>query len=344
MTDGRKRITRLLASLGLIAVSGSLLTASPSSAEPNIEDVQQRVESLYHQAEIASERYNEVRHDMEQGKARLKSLRADLDRKEQQVEEIRQQVVSSILAQSQGQAFSSATQVAVSEDPDAFLERLVVVSQYNEQQNQVKSQFASQIKQLELRQQAAKRELTQIASAKEELATQKATIDDKAAEAKQLLTRLKDEAAARAAARASRDLDRTPVAQPAPTPAPAPAPTASVSGRAGAAVDFALAQVGDAYVWGATGPDAFDCSGLTMAAWQQAGVSLPHSSSSQMSSGTSVSSDSLQPGDLVFYYSPVSHVGIYIGNGQIVHAANPSDGVTTAPVFSMPYSGAVRPG
>ena len=344
MTDGRKRITRMLASLGIIAVSGSMLTASPSSAEPNIEDVQQRVESLYHQAEVASERYNEVRHDMEQAKARLKSLRADLDRKEQQVEEIRQQVVSSILAQSQGQAFSSATQVAVSEDPDAFLERLVVVSQYNDQQNQVKSQFASQIKELELRQQAAKRELTQIASAKEELATQKATIDDKAAEAKQLLGRLKDEAAARAAARASRDLDRTPVAQPAPTPAPAPAATASVSGRAGAAVDFALAQVGDAYVWGATGPDAFDCSGLTMAAWQQAGVSLPHSSSSQMSSGTSVSSDSLQPGDLVFYYSPVSHVGIYIGNGQIVHAANPSDGVTTAPVFSMPYSGAVRPG
>jgi cell wall-associated NlpC family hydrolase len=109
-------------------------------------------------------------------------------------------------------------------------------------------------------------------------------------------------------------------------------------------VNYALAQVGDAYVYGASGPDAFDCSGLTMMAWAQAGVSLPHSSSSQMSSGTPVSSSQLQPGDLVFYYSPVSHVGIYIGNGRIVHAANPSDGVLTAPVFSMPYSGAVRPG
>jgi cell wall-associated NlpC family hydrolase len=109
-------------------------------------------------------------------------------------------------------------------------------------------------------------------------------------------------------------------------------------------VNYALAQVGDAYVYGASGPSSFDCSGLTMMAWAQAGVSLPHSSSGQMGSGPSVSSDALAPGDLVFYYSPVSHVGIYIGNGQIVHAANPSTGVEIAGVFSMPFSGAVRPG
>ena len=109
-------------------------------------------------------------------------------------------------------------------------------------------------------------------------------------------------------------------------------------------VDYALAQVGSAYVWGAEGPSSFDCSGLTLMAWAQAGVSLPHSSSGQMSSGTPVSQSELQPGDLVFYYSPVSHVGIYIGNGQIVDAANPSTGVRVAPVNSMPYSGAVRPG
>ena len=81
-----------------------------------------------------------------------------------------------------------------------------------------------------------------------------------------------------------------------------------------------------------------------MMAWAQAGVGLPHSSGAQMGSGSPVSQSSLQPGDLVFYYSPVSHVGIYIGNGQIVHAANPSSGVQVAGVFSMPFSGAVRPG
>ena len=92
------------------------------------------------------------------------------------------------------------------------------------------------------------------------------------------------------------------------------------------------------------GPDAFDCSGLTMMAWAQAGVGLPHSSGAQMGSGASVSQSQLQPGDLVFYYSPVSHVGIYIGGGQIVHAANPGTRVAIAPVNSMPYAGAVRPG
>jgi cell wall-associated NlpC family hydrolase len=81
-----------------------------------------------------------------------------------------------------------------------------------------------------------------------------------------------------------------------------------------------------------------------MVAWAQGGVALPHSSSAQMSSGTPVSTSALQPGDLVFYYSPVSHVGMYIGNGTVVHAANPSTGVNTAPVGSMPISGAVRPG
>jgi peptidoglycan DL-endopeptidase CwlO len=123
------------------------------------------------------------------------------------------------------------------------------------------------------------------------------------------------------------------------------APTGALPrGAAGAAIGFALREVGKPYVWGATGPDAYDCSGLTMASWAQAGVALPHSSSAQYSSGPQVPASALQPGDLVFYYSPISHVGMYIGNGMIVHAANPSTGVQTTGLYSMPYSGAVRPG
>ena len=107
-----------------------------------------------------------------------------------------------------------------------------------------------------------------------------------------------------------------------------------------------MAQVGDAYVYGAAGPSAFDCSGLTMMAWAQAGVGLPHSSSAQygLRHRTSRESD-LQPGDLVFYYSPISHVGMYIGNGMIVHAANPSAGVTgRRPALDAVRPARVRPG
>jgi len=114
------------------------------------------------------------------------------------------------------------------------------------------------------------------------------------------------------------------------------------SDRAQIAVQTALAQVGDAYVYGAAGPDAFDCSGLTMYSWAAAGVSISHASSVQPSQGTPVSISSLQPGDLVFYYSPISHVGMYIGNGQLVHAANPSRPVEVVSVDSMPITMAVR--
>jgi peptidoglycan DL-endopeptidase CwlO len=95
---------------------------------------------------------------------------------------------------------------------------------------------------------------------------------------------------------------------------PAPGPEAAV------AVKTALAQVGDPYVWGASGPDGFDCSGLTSYAYAAAGVALPHSSRSQSTLGVDVARADLQPGDLVFFYSPISHVGLYIGNGMMVHA------------------------
>jgi cell wall-associated NlpC family hydrolase len=90
---------------------------------------------------------------------------------------------------------------------------------------------------------------------------------------------------------------------------------------AAVAIETALAQAGDPYVWGATGPDGFDCSGLTSFAYAAAGVSLPHSSRAQSSMGRQLSPDEpMQPGDLVFFYSPISHVGLYIGNGMMVHA------------------------
>ena len=119
---------------------------------------------------------------------------------------------------------------------------------------------------------------------------------------------------------------------------PAPAPTAA----AGDAVRTALAQLGDAYVPGASGPDAFDCSGLTMYAYAAAGVTLPHSSRAQATLGVPVSRADLQPGDLVFFYTPISHVGIYIGNGQMVHASVPGKPVAVTSVDKGGYVGARR--
>ncbi|MEO7587312.1 MAG: NlpC/P60 family protein [Arachnia sp.] len=130
---------------------------------------------------------------------------------------------------------------------------------------------------------------------------------------------------------------------PATTNTDVPAATGS-SSRAQSAIAAATSKVGSSYVWGTSGPSTFDCSGLTSYAYRQVGISLPRSSRAQFGMGTHVAKSDLQPGDLVFYYSPVSHVGIYIGNGKIVDAANPRSGVRITSVNSMPFSGARRVG
>jgi cell wall-associated NlpC family hydrolase len=108
------------------------------------------------------------------------------------------------------------------------------------------------------------------------------------------------------------------------------------------AMQKALSKVGAKYRWGASGPDAFDCSGLVMWAYRASGKSLPHSSRAMSYIGTPVSKGDLQPGDLVFFYSGPSHVGIYIGNGEIVHASNPRYPVKVADMGTMPFNTARR--
>jgi cell wall-associated NlpC family hydrolase len=218
--------------------------------------------------------------------------------------------------------------VVLSDDPQKFLSQLSTMSAYNDMQDQLFDDYATELKSLDIRSDATTKRAAQVADLEQELASEKSEIDKKLAEAKTLLGHLQAEQREQIV---SRDSVRTPTNVPA-------------SGRAAAAVAYAMAQVGKAYVYGAAGPSAFDCSGLTMMAWAQAGVSLPHSSSAQYSSGPHIAESDLQPGDLVFYYSPISHVGMYIGNGMIVNAENPSAGVRVTSLHSMPYVGAVRPG
>jgi len=130
------------------------------------------------------------------------------------------------------------------------------------------------------------------------------------------------------AAQASAGGSAPPVAAPV---APVVAPNAAAQ----VAVDTALAQLGDAYVWAGAGPDVYDCSGLTQFAYAAAGISLPHSSRMQSTMGVPVARADLQPGDLIFFYDPVGHVGMYIGNGQMVHAPTSGDVVRIANVDQM---------
>jgi cell wall-associated NlpC family hydrolase len=126
------------------------------------------------------------------------------------------------------------------------------------------------------------------------------------------------------------------------TPPPPAPPTTETKGEI--ALAFAKEQIGDDYKYAAAGPDKWDCSGLTMKAWAEAGVSLPHNSEAQYKIGEKVKKADLQPGDLVFFYDGPSHVGIYAGDGQIIHAPRPGEKVGYIKISSMPWKGARRPG
>ncbi|CAN5767986.1 hypothetical protein BH20ACT6_BH20ACT6_21010 [soil metagenome] len=301
-----------------------------------------------------------------------------------ETEGLRRQVEQLVLAQVDGiGGVDTTARLISSEDPDGFLASMVAMRSYSDQTADLLTSYENSQAQLAHQVQQASEQVAEIAAAEKQAAAEKATTDEKAAAAEALLDELEEEkrqriaerqarqaaraerAAEAAAARQARideraesqvsrdeprgdtaaEPEQEPAAEPEQEPAPAEEPAAPApSGNGGGAVGTALAQVGDAYVWGAQGPDAFDCSGLTMYAWAAAGVSLPHSAAMQSTMGVPVTRDSLQPGDLVFYYSPISHVGIYIGNGQLVHAANPSAPVNVTSVDSMPIAAMRRVG
>jgi cell wall-associated NlpC family hydrolase len=175
---------------------------------------------------------------------------------------------------------------------------------------------------------------------------QQERLDDQVAAFKADYERLlgEEEAARAAAERAAQERASRSVRSEPPAAAAGPVVSAGTGGSAAArtAVSTALAQVGDPYVWGAAGPGSFDCSGLTQYAYAAAGVSLPHSSGMQSQMGASVPSSAMAPGDLLFYYSPVSHVAMYIGNGQMVHASTYGQPVKVVSVSSMPGLVSVR--
>ena len=325
MLNDRKRIIGALCGIGLAITAG--FVPGTANADPDIKDVQAKVDALYHQAEKAQENYHDAQLQLRDLRRDLSDLRADQRRQDERTSAARQQLTNAIVHQYQGDDLSALGQVIVSNNPGDFLGELSTMSSYNDLQTQLYARYTTQAKALDLRAQATEKRLAQISQLQKRMAKDKKAVDAKLADAKALLGKLE---ADQRAAMSSRSAPRF--------------PAVAASGRAAAAVAYAKAQVGKPYVYGAAGPNAYDCSGLTMASWARAGVGLPHSSSAQYGSGPHVSASQLQPGDLVFYYQPISHVGMYIGGGMIVHAANPSSGVTISGLYSMPYTGAVRPG
>ncbi|MEU9628151.1 NlpC/P60 family protein [Streptomyces luteogriseus] len=311
-------------------------------AEPQLSpaQVKAKVDELYQEAEVATEKYNGAKEKADAAGRRLKDLQDQAARKEERLNSARDTLGSVAAAQYRAGGLDPAVQLALSDDPDRYLENAEFVERAGNRQNAAVAGVRKQLREIEQLRGAAHIELTSLKSRQKELKQHKKTITGKLGSARQLLSRLGVQERSRPGAspdRASRSTGARDTLA-----APGSASPQAPNSRAAAAVSYAYQKLGSPYVWGATGPNAFDCSGLVQAAYRAAGVSLPRTTYAQIAVGRRVSRSELLPGDLVFFYAGISHVGIYVGNGRMIHAPNPSAPVRVAPLDEMPFAGATR--
>ena len=192
MLNGRRRIGAAITA-ALLALAIGSIPSSPAQAEPTIDEVQTRVDRLYHEAEQASERYNAAKVELDELRKDLASLEADQDRQDDRLTSVREQVQDSIVSQYEGTTLSAVGQAVVSEDPGRFLSQLTTITAYNDIQSQLFADYSTELKALDIRRSATADRRAEMAALEKQLAKEKATIDEKLAAAKEQLGELKDE-------------------------------------------------------------------------------------------------------------------------------------------------------
>lgn len=330
-----------------LAIAGAATAgaATPAHGEPRLTPAQVRAEidGLYEEAEAATERYNGAKEKADEARASLTELRDEAARRTGRLNAARDALGSVAAAQYRGGTggLDPAVQLALSSGPDEFLERAGLAERAGARQAAMVTGIRKELASIAQLRDCAEGRLGEFEARRAELARHKATVREKLDSAHALLDRLTAPERARYAEQAR----NSPYGAYAARAGRATARGALLApdSRAAAAVAFAYGAIGKPYAWGATGPGAFDCSGLTQAAWRAAGVALPRTTYTQISAGRRVTRDRLVPGDLVFFFSGVSHVGIYVGGGQMIHAPRPGSAVRMAPVDEMPFAGATRP-
>ncbi|MEV7285345.1 NlpC/P60 family protein [Streptomyces sp. NPDC093252] len=361
------------AALTSVALLSQTATAAPADDKPSLEEVEKKVDDLYRQAESATEKYNAAKEKTGKQRKLLDTLMDDVAQRTQKLNDAREELGSYAAAQYRtGAAAPSTASLLLADSPQDYFDQTQLMGRLTERQKTaVDDYFAQQSETMEKRQDAGE-SLETLADAQDDLRTAKATVQQKLADARELLSELTAEEKARlaeierekraeaereaeelarqqraeeeerrreAAAAAERQNEEqsgssgTPGSDSGSTGSGSPATDPSYATKAEKAIGFARAQIGKPYVWGATGPGSYDCSGLTQAAWKAAGVTLPRVTYDQVNAGTTVTVSAAQPGDLVFFYDDVTHVGLYIGNGMMIHAPKPGAYVREESIF-----------
>ncbi|MEV6618624.1 NlpC/P60 family protein [Streptomyces sp. NPDC051051] len=318
------------AALGAVAT-----TAVPATAAPH-EDTRTEVDRLYEAAEKATEAFNEAGERAGTLRRQVGDSQDRVARKQERVNVLRERLGSLAGAQYRSGGLDPSLALLFSEDPADYLDKASVLDRVTAHQADELKELRHALRELTQERAEATRKLGELEKSREAVEKHKRTVERKLARARRLLNSLPS--AERAAYdRASRfgrsDLPGL----------PGPEGAGAASGRAAAALAAARSALGRPYVWGANGPTGFDCSGLVQWSYARAGVSLPRTSQAQAHAGRRVPLSQARPGDIVTYRSDASHVGMYAGNGQVIHAPYPGAPVRYDPVGMMPVSSVTRP-
>ncbi|MEU3598256.1 NlpC/P60 family protein [Streptomyces sp. NPDC006798] len=335
---------RTATTLALAGAATATAFNGTGAADPVLTPAQikARVDQLYQEAEAATEAYNGAKDRTDRAREELDRLRDETARRTERLNASRSALGSIAGAQYRAGAVDPAIRLALDSDPDGYLERAAIDRLVGRRTAAVVMDVRGQLAAVDGLRDRAGRQLDDLRERQDELARHKTEVRRKLATAEGMLKRL--EAAEPTAGAGAGSVPGAPgrgdgragaVADAAGTAAPTP--------RAARAVAYAYGALGKPYVWGATGPASYDCSGLTQAAWRAAGVSLPRTTYTQIGAGRRVARSELAPGDLVFFYPGVTHVGMYVGGGRMIHAPRPGGVVRFARVDEMPFAGAVRP-
>ena len=330
-------VFRFLVALALILG----LSPGVAQAAPSVESVQQEVNRL---RTLAAEKFE----DANEATIRIKALERETGALESREAVLRKELDAAsatlsriAISQYTAGGFGQGFDLLFSSDPAKYLSDAGVMDLLARNYSTQLREYATTKQKVEASQLVVADRTAQLRAEREKLNKQVANAKADLAKAEKLLQGLKKEdrerLAREEAARENKIFDASKKYA---------ASYVGDNSRGSKALKYALMQVGDVYVWAAAGPTRWDCSGLTMRAFQQAGVSLPHSSRIQIKYGKSVSSRSLKPGDLVFFGKPISHVGMYMGGGKMVHAPRPGKRVEVTS-FTMsfgrkPFVGARR--
>ena len=311
-----------------------------ANAAPSLAQVQAKVRQLEEDATAAAEGAQEAKVKLAGLTKTLNGIKAKAEIQGQTVSTLQRSLGTIAIEQYKSGGFGQSFELLFSSDPTLYLSSAGALDAITRRKSAQLRKFEAAQQRLNATTLTVNDKIALVAAAQKKLAAQSAIARSKLAEAEKLLSQL-TKAERERLAKLAEDEENADQAS-----SLAAAKSASgVSGRAGIALKYALKQIGDRYVFGAAGMVTWDCSGLTMRSYQAAGVSLPHSSAAQSRMGKKVSLSSLKPGDLLFFGRPVSHVGIYLGGGKMVHAPRSGSRVKVATSGSLgrkPLVGARR--